>query len=348
MRPSPRNKYFGWLLLLIFLIYALIFLVFFSIELHESHVQNTPFSEEYPEFVAILLVMLFTVPAGLYVAWAIAGKLLQPLNQVLATAKHISDGNLDERIPPLPYPDELAKLAETINDAFDRYAGAVERLENFSADASHQLRTPLAAIRTSAEVTLQSERALEDYKEAIGAILEQTEKLNQTIEQLLKLSRLDATLRSGFTNVHLAREIKNWTNEVSAFIEDKTFNVTVEDQAENIIIKGNPLLLKEVFSNLLNNALAVTSANGTIDIHVSNQRPGFIEWRMEDSGPGIPAEERDRIFDRFYRGKKAGYSGSGLGLAIVRQIVHLHGGTIHAESATSLGGAALCINLPVS
>jgi len=348
MTLSIRNKYFLWLLMFIVLTYAMIFSSFFLIELHESHSQGTPFSEEYTELFAVLGVMMITAPFSLILAWGLAGQILKPLKQVLQTAEDIRRGNLDERIPPMPQTDELSKLAQTINEAFDRYASAVKRLDNFSSDASHQLRTPLAAIKTSAEVSLQNDRLVDDYKESLGAILEQTEKLNQTIDQLLKLSRLDSSLQASYTKFNLSHEVAQWTDEARMFIDDRTLELHIDDQDKSANIIGNKILLKEVFSNLLNNALAVTPPEGRILTRISFQGRGLMEWRMEDSGPGIPDDERERIFDRFYRGNTSMHPGSGLGLAIVKQIIILHNGSIHAEKSQSLGGAAICISLPIA
>jgi len=348
MTLSIRNKYFLWLLMFIVLTYAMIFASFFVIELHESHSQGTPFSEEFTELFAVLGVIMISAPFSLMLAWGLAGQILKPLKQVLQTAEGIRRGNLDERIPPMPQTDELSKLAQTINEAFDRYASAVNQLDNFSSDASHQLRTPLAAIRASAEVSLQNDRLVADYKESLGAILEQSDKLNLTIDQLLKLSRLDSSLQASYTTFNLSHEITQWTDEARMFVDDRSLELILDDQANNVLIIGNKILLKEVFSNILNNAMAMTPPDGRIVIHMSFQGRETLVWRMEDTGPGIPADELERIFDRFYRGKKTSHTGSGLGLAIVKQIIHLHNGTIHAENSRTLSGAAICINLPVA
>lgn len=334
-------------MLLILITYSMIFVAFFFIELHEAHSQGTAFSLEFAELIAILAVMLVTAPFSLVVAWTIAGRILRPLKQVLQTAEDIRSGNLDERIPAMPQPDELSRLAQTINDAFDRYASAVKRLEHFSSDASHQLRTPLAVIRTSAEVSLQSDRSTHEYKDALGGILEQTQKLNQTIDQLLILSRLDSTMQESFQPVNLADLNREWIKEAGEFLDDRTIELTIEDAGFPLLLDGNEILLKEVFSNLLNNALVIMPADGVIHVHVKTDGRGFAEWRFEDSGPGIPPDEMTRIFDRFYRGKNATHSGSGLGLAIVKQIVLLHNGTVHAEKSASLGGACFRIIFPI-
>jgi signal transduction histidine kinase len=347
MKPSLRNAYFGWLLLLLMVSYLLLAGVLFSIEWHEARSNHTAFKEEYPELLAFFSVMAATLPVVVLAAWVIAGRLLRPLRQVLTTADHIRSGHLNERIPPLPHKDELSRLADTINDAFDRYSAAVRRLEHFSADASHQLRTPLTAIKSTAEVTLQSGREADTYQEALADILEQTAKLNETMDQLLLLSRLDRSMRDSFKPVVVTACLRPWIEDIRATFE----SVRVTDQVEipdDLFIQGNEVLLHEVFSNLIDNAQAFTPEGGEIRVSVNLKNSHSIEWRIEDAGPGIPKEDRQRVFDRFFRGNKSVHKGSGLGLAIVREIILLHGGTVRVEQSERLGGAAIVITLPRS
>jgi signal transduction histidine kinase len=345
MKPSLRNKYFGWLLLLLMLNYLSLAVILFLIEWQEARSLGTSFNEEIPELIAVLIVMLVAMPVVVFVAWHIAGRLLRPLTNVLVTAERIRSGSLEERIPPLPHNDELSRLATTINDAFDRYSAAMRRLDHFSADASHQLRTPLAAIRSTAEVTLQADRSIDIYQEALGDILEQTGKLNQTMDQLLLLSRLDRSLREHFQPVLLAEHLARWTGEMGEILEGITLKASSRIPA-GTVIAGDAVLLREVFMNLLNNAFAATPPGGDIATTLLPAGEGRVTWCVEDSGPGIPVEDRHRVFDRFYRGRTSVHKGSGLGLALVREIVLLHGGTIRAETSERLGGAAIVIELP--
>lgn len=332
---------------LILCTYMLIFTSFFFIEIHESHEKGTPFSDEYTELFAVLGVMMVSTPFSLLIAWSFAGWIMKPLRQVLQTAEKIRQGNLENRIPPMPNQDELALLAQTVNDAFDQYASAVKRLENFSSDASHQLRTPLAVIRTSAEVSLQSDRTAADYRETLGDILEQTGKLNQTIDQLLLLSRMDASVQTAFKPVNLTSLLQTSCAEAASFLAERRVKLDFAFDRPSFSVRGDAILLKEVFNNLLNNSLAVLKDEGIIAIRVLTRGDNSVEWIVEDSGPGIAQDEMVRIFDRFYRGRDARHAGSGLGLAIVRQIIHLHGGSINAGRSASLGGASFSIVLPL-
>lgn len=346
MKPSLRNKYFGWLLLLMLLMYILIGAVFMLIELNEARTEGTPFRHEIPELLALLFVMLLTTPSIFIAAWIIAGRLLHPLQEVLQTADHIRQGALNERIPALPYEDELAQLANTINAAFDRYALAVTRLEHFSADASHQLRTPLAAIRTSAQVALQAPHDSARVTETLGDIVEQTERLNRTLSQLLLLAKMEPSVRNDFDEMVLAPLLKAWTEEAQAMIDDRTVRFECSESASTRTMAVNELLLNQCFDNLFNNALAATPSGGTIEIRLSTRSDGALVWSMEDSGPGIPESDRTCIFDRFNRGSRHTSLGSGLGLAIVKEIITQHEGVVSAEQSASLGGAALVMTFP--
>lgn len=345
MKPSLRNSYFGWLLLLLILSYMLLASVLFSIELHEAHANSASISEEVPELIAFFSVMAATLPVVILVAWVIAGRLLRPLRQVLNTAEHIRQGHFNERIPPLPHKDELSRLADTINDAFDRYSAAVRRLEHFSADASHQLRTPLTAIKSIAEVNLQTERTGAIYQDALGDILEQTGKLNETMDQLLLLSKLDRSMRDSFQDVALGSVMATWIEAIRETFDNVRVTASLND-TDSIHLLGNEVLLHEVFSNLIDNAQSFTPEGGEISVTLKRRDQTCFEWRIEDSGPGISEEDLPRVFDRFYRGSKSTHKGSGLGLAIVREIIVLHGGTIRAERSERLGGAAFIMAFP--
>ncbi|HMP89794.1 MAG TPA: HAMP domain-containing sensor histidine kinase [Kiritimatiellia bacterium] len=346
MKPSLRSKYFGWLVILMLLVYALITAVFAVIEFREAREAGEPFSKEFPEILALITIMLFTVPAVIIVAWNIAGHLLRPLDQMLTTAEHIRLGALEERIPELPQDDELSKLATTINDAFDRYAMAVRRLEEFSAFASHQLRTPLAAIKTSAEVTLRSTHDEAHTVEVLGDILEQTEKLCHTLDQLLLLAKMDPLSQKDFQPVDLDAALNKWSDEANAMMDRKMVVYSGPGMSKLEWFRGNETLLKQCFDNLLNNAIAAIDEDGTIAVTLSAPQYRHLIWTFEDSGTGIAKEDLLHIFDRFYQGRNPTPGGSGLGLAIVREIVVLHGGSITAAKSAELGGAMFTIRFP--
>lgn len=323
--------------------YGSVLIALTMVELSEFIAKKESLSEDLDEIIAIFLVMLVTLPVGLLVAWQIAGNLLRPLTAMLATAERIRRGNLDERIP-LIEDNELAKLGETINEAFDQYGLAVRRLEKFSADASHQLRTPIAAIRTSAEVTLREERETEDYRESLVEILEQTERLNQTVDQLLLLARMNESLREHFKPVPIIERLNVWTAEAADMIESRRIWCECDEACAGRMLHGSEILLRQCFDNIINNAVAATGEDGQILVRIDVPTAGKITVSIEDNGPGIPEPERSPVFDRFYRGKNTRTPGSGLGLAIAKEIITLHGGTIRAGSSERLCGAAFVLS----
>lgn len=323
--------------------YGSVLIALTIVELSEFIAKQESLSEDLDEIIAIFLVMLVTLPVGLLVAWQIAGNLLRPLTAMLATAERIRRGNLDERIP-LIEDNELAKLGETINEAFDQYGLAVRRLEKFSADASHQLRTPIAAIRTSAEVTLREERETEDYRESLVEILEQTERLNQTVDQLLLLARMNESLREQFKPVPIIERLNVWTAEAANMIESRRIWCECDEACAGRMLNGSEILLRQCFDNIINNAVAATGEDGQILVRIDGPTAGKITVSIEDNGPGIPEPERSSVFDRFYRGKNTRTPGSGLGLAIAKEIITLHGGTIRAGSSERLCGAAFVLS----
>lgn len=323
--------------------YGSVLIALTIVELSEFIAKQESLSEDLDEIIAIFLVMLVTLPVGLLVAWQIAGNLLRPLTAMLATAERIRRGNLDERIP-LIEDNELAKLGETINEAFDQYGLAVRRLEKFSADASHQLRTPIAAIRTSAEVTLREERETEDYRESLVEILEQTERLNQTVDQLLLLARMNESLREQFKPVPIIERLNVWTAEAADMIESRRIWCECDEACAGRMLDGSEILLRQCFDNIINNAVAATGEDGQILVRIDGPTAGKITVSIEDNGPGIPEPERSSVFDRFYRGKNTRTPGSGLGLAIAKEIITLHGGTIRAGSSERLCGAAFVLS----
>jgi signal transduction histidine kinase len=343
MNLSLRARYFRSLMVLLTASCAA-FLLLFSV--YEWREHGGLSRDGIDEVLYLLGLMLLMTPFVLWAAWQIAGQLLHPLRAVLGTAERIRAGNLNERIPVGGPRDELVRTGEALNHAFDRYADAVARLERFSADASHQLRTPLAAVRAAGEVCLQQERSPEAYRETIGEMLEEVDHMQHTVEQLLQLARLDPALLRGTEALDLRAALREWAMDMAAAAADRGIRIDPPPEGPPLPMRAHPRLLREVFVNLLNNALAATPDGGVIRCGVARTPDGRIAWTVEDSGPGIPPEDRARVRDRFYRGARAQGRGAGLGLSIVEHIVDLHGGLLEIETSEALGGACLRMTFP--
>ena len=221
----------------------------------------------------------------------------------------------------------------------------LRQLEQFTSDASHQLRTPLAAMRMLGEVSLQRTRTPNEYRETIGGMLEEAARMGDIVDKLLLLARLEPQrVRERFEDVDLGRLAAAVVESFSLFAQDRGVALKTE-AVSGLHVRGDDGLLRQVLSNLLDNALRHTPAGGWITVRVSREG-GDLQVGVQDSGPGIPAEYRQRIFERFVRVPGTPSSGSGLGLAIVSDIVKVHGGSV--ALADTMSGSHFVIRLPAA
>jgi signal transduction histidine kinase len=344
LRGSLRRRYCLWLSALV-VIHFLLRAVLGTIQgLREVASGNATLQAKFQELFPLMLVDAITIPMILAAIWYVTKRLMQPFETVVATASHISAGQLDERVAVPAAQDEVAVLARTLNSAFDRYSDSVQRLRRFSSDASHQLRTPLAALRSVGEVALQKDRSAEQYRETIGSMLEEADRLSRIIEQLLMLSRLEKPqLRAQFKPVSILDVFSNTNLLFEPLYKYKRITVEI-DTDPAATVRGDAGLLEQVVASLLDNAIKFTPEGGNIRL-VARRNGRNIVVRVEDSGPGIPDEERTRIFERFVSILSADRRGMGLGLALVHDIVKIHDGTVEALPNHPCG-AVLQVTLP--
>jgi signal transduction histidine kinase len=260
------------------------------------------------------------------------------------TAQRISAGRFEERVSVPENHGEITELAHTLNHAFDRYQDAIDRMKNFASNASHQLRTPLTAMRSVGEVALQKARAPEEYRETIGSMLEEVQRLAHVIEQLLLLARMEsAELRRHFVDSDAAGEMTSVVALRKPIIESKGLQLDFVPRAA-VSIKANPALLRQAFANLLDNAIRHTPEGGRIELAVESGNDEILV-RVADTGPGIPEHFRHKLFERFSPGVSTDQQGTGLGLAIVAEVVKVHGGSLQVESVPGQG-ATFTMRLP--
>jgi heavy metal sensor kinase len=254
-------------------------------------------------------------------------------------ARAITAERLGERLPVENSKDELGQLAAAFNDVFARLERSFEQLRRFTADASHELRTPLTAMRTVGEVGLREHRGVAAYREIIGSMLEETDRLGRVVEGLLTLSRADAgNLSLNREDLDLAELARDVVGHLGVLAEEKHQAVTVETSGR-VAACLDRLVIRQALINLVDNAVKYTPPGGNIRVIVSEGGSGPT-LEVVDSGPGIPQEHRDRVFDRFYRVDKArsrDFGGTGLGLSIARWAVEAHGGRIDLDSAEGAG-----------
>jgi heavy metal sensor kinase len=292
--------------------------------------------------IGIPLALLFAVAGG----WWLGRHGLRPLIGMAAEAHAITAQTLDTRLTVPPSTTELTQLAGSFNRVLDRLGSALSTQRRFMADASHEIRTPVSIMRTAADVTLsQPGRDEAEYREALVAIAQQTKRLTRLVDDMLVLARADG---GGYpmvmTTVDLAAVVNECVRELGARAEDK--GITVHTSLEPLTLTGDEALLRRMLSNLVGNALAYTSEGGAVEISLA-RAGGRLMLSVADTGPGIPAEDRERVFERFVRldpARAAG--GAGLGLAIARWVAEAHGGTVRVVSSGS-EGTIFAASLPV-
>jgi len=260
----------------------------------------------------------------------------------------ITAERLGQRLPTENPDDELGHLAIVFNDTFARLERSFDQLRRFTADASHELRTPLTAIRSVGEVGLREHRSASSYREIIGSMLEEADRLGRLVDSLLTLSRADAGhLKLSPERVDLTELVQGVINHLGVLAEEKRQSIFLETSAP-IEVRVDRLVLRQAIINLLDNAIKYSPDGSRIRIIV---RGGPHEAVVEviDRGAGIGPEDIERIFDRFYRidkGRSRELGGTGLGLSIARWAVEVHGGKIEVESQEGLG-STFRIVLPI-
>jgi heavy metal sensor kinase len=297
----------------------------------------------------LLFAPLVLLAAGLGGHW-VSHRALAPVDAITNSARAIRGNDLRLRVEAPTTGDELQRLAETINDMLARIESAFRRVTEFTADASHELRTPISVIRTEAEIALRKERTELEYRDALSNILKESERTSTLIESLLSLARED----SGAENLSLEsvnlREVALQTAETRAklaVVQKLHFSTEISDS--DLFLSGDEQLLRRLIGILLDNAIKYTPPNGKVTLSLST-KANFAVLQVRDNGIGISAEDLPKIFERFYRADKARsreMGGAGLGLAIAEWIVKQHKGTIRVESSLA-EGSTFTVQLPLS
>ncbi len=347
MKAPLRLQFFYWLLALLGLFILLQTIVYGLVELYGWFQRpGERLSDQLMEVVVGVGWNLLLLPLLMGVAWWISRRMINPIQTMVHSARDILNGRFEARIQTDSMPDdEMRHLALTLNAAFDNYHDAVERLRRFSGDASHQLRTPLATVRSVGEVALSRDRTPDEYRMALAQILDETSRLTKVIEQLLRLARLDQQdVRAAFQPVELEPIVRRVTDTFLPLCQEKSIALRVET-VDGIWVAGNPELLMEILANLMDNAIRFTPVGGEILIQLEMASPGQARLTVADTGPGIAPELAGRIFERFSRVPGAALAGTGLGLAIVFEIAQAHGGQA-ALIPRRFPGAVFCVTLP--
>ncbi|MCX6139645.1 MAG: ATP-binding protein, partial [Candidatus Kapabacteria bacterium] len=291
----------------------------------------------------LFALMLWSLPVALLLSmalgWFIAGRSLRPVDVITRSARQITASNLGLRLPVPPSKDEIARLTETLNEMIARLETSFGQIRQFTSDASHELKTPLAILMGELEVALRRPMREDEYRATLSSCLEEVERLTHVVQGLLELSRAETgqvtILRE---SVRLSALVADVCDDVMLIAETKHIDLATII-TPNVTITGDKVRLHQALLNVIENAVKYTPDEGSVrvEVDVVDNRARLV---VADSGVGIPADQLPFIYDRFFRVDKArskNIVGTGLGLSIVKWIVDAHDGTIETMSADGKG-----------
>lgn len=302
------------------------------------------------ELNELLLILIVVAPVGIGLAgvggYALARRALAPVDRMSERARTITADRLADRLPIENARDELGRLAATFNDLLTRLQSSFDRMRQFTADASHELRTPLTALRSVGEDGLRERRDADGYRDVIGSMLEEADRLSQLVDTLLTLSRADT---GGETlprePVEIGALVRQVVATLSVLAEEKGQSIEVEGDVD--VVEANQMALRQALTNVVDNAIKYSPAGRRIRVRLKTVPAGDVSVEVVDEGPGISPEHRARIFERFYRVDRArsrARGGTGLGLAVARWAVDAQGGQLDYDEAPG-GGSLFRITL---
>lgn len=296
----------------------------------------------------ILIVLFIVLVLGALGGWVLARRTLSPIGYIVSKARNITSENLKERLKERGTDDEMDELIRTLNEMIARLEDSFKRMTEFTADVAHELRTPICALKGEAEVLLSKARSLEEYQEGFAHFIERFEYLNRMINDLLLLSKADASQAElKMVPLRLDYIIQDLYHFFKPLAEEKRIDLFL-DKTEEVTVVGDKVRLQQLFTNLIDNAIKFTPEKGSIWITLERNKETAIA-KIRDTGIGIPKEEQTNIFKRFYRVDKSRSretGGVGLGLSIAQWIAQVHHGKIEVDS--KLGeGSIFKIFLPI-
>jgi heavy metal sensor kinase len=299
-----------------------------------------------------LLIMSAVLPFGLLLAggggWLLARRVLSPVDRMAETARVISAERLSGRIEETGTGDELDRLANTLNSMLERLDASFQQIRQFSGDASHELQTPLTILKGELEVALRSRRSPEEYQRVLNSALEEINRIEHLVEGLLLLARSEAgVLKMDHRAVNLVHLIEEVCDQGKLLAREKNIDLVIGN-LNDLELRGDHERLRRLLLNLVDNAIKYTPSGGQVTVSVDREDDTAC-IRVSDTGIGLPEEDRERIFHRFYRGTEARSlveAGAGLGLCIARSIAEAHGGRVRVESTPSIG-SAFSVLLPI-
>ncbi|MGE3403206.1 MAG: sensor histidine kinase [Vicinamibacterales bacterium] len=288
-------------------------------------------------------VLLLSLAGG----WLLAGRALAPIARISRTASAMIDGDLTARIPVKDTDSELEQVARALNEAFDRMRTAADLQRQFTADASHEFRTPLATLRAEFEWALKRPRAAEEYRGAIEKATKSVSRMTEIADRLLLLVRSESGARGAREPLDLADVVAATLDLITPLAD--TQSVTLHADLHPAPVRGDRSLLLDACSNLVKNAVEYNRAGGEVFVRLVTEGPRAV-LSVRDTGMGIDAADVPHVFERFYRADRSRNrhaGGAGLGLAIVKKVVEDHGGTVECHSTVG-EGTEFVVRLPLA
>ncbi|MBI5826115.1 MAG: HAMP domain-containing protein, partial [Deltaproteobacteria bacterium] len=304
-------------------------------------------------FHSMVYIISFGVIVSVVIASAVgyflARKALKPVADIIDITRRIRAENLNERITISVPQDEIGRLAGTINEMIVRLGKSFNQIRQFTADASHELKTPLTILKGEMEVALRGRGDVEHMRAALRSGLEEIDRMNYIVRNLLELARMDVEREAAAPRgpVALDRVLEERVEQLRRIALDSGVEMSII-KVMDATVAGDPVRLGQLVFNILDNALKYTPRGGEIEASLETEG-GNAVLRVRDTGAGIAAEDLPYIFDRFYRADKArtgGVGGAGLGLSICKEIVAAHGGAIGVESEPGKG-SVFTVKLPL-
>jgi heavy metal sensor kinase len=302
--------------------------------------------ERWRLFLNVAIAGVATLALAIFGGWFVAGRALAPIERISRAARAMSAGDLGARIAVERTESELEQVASALNDAFDRLRLAVEQQRAFTADASHELRTPISVLRAETEWALGRDRGTQEYKDALAVCRRAALRMQDTVERLLSLVRAEGAGEALGMEPIAVRELADgvvaW---LAPMAQERGVRVTLTGAP--LTVNADAIQLREALSNVVANAIIYNKPGGTVSITL-RETGDMASIEVVDTGIGIPADAVPRVFDRFFRVDKARsreMGGSGLGLAIARTILTAHGGRITCTSEPGVG-SVFVLSLP--
>ena len=288
-------------------------------------------------FVSTMSILIVIAAA---VGWFMARRAVSGVEAVTRTARKISGGSLQERVPAKPGGDEIDQLATTFNEMLDRIQTLLSEIKQMSDNIAHDLRSPIARMRGLAEMTLTSAKAPNDYENMAASTVEECDRLLDMINTMLLISKTEAGVeKPRREEVDLAVLVRRACELFQPSAEDKQLTLICQ-APEKTVISGDDRMLQRMLSNILDNAVKYTPAGGRVEVSLADDDQRSIAITVRDSGIGIAAADLSRIFERFYRcDRSRSEPGTGLGLSLARAIARAHGGDITVTSDLHQGSS---------